>query len=52
MWLPDFLYLSKPHLLVVAGVLCIATFDNAPGELAGLLLLAAGGLIYWARNRY
>ncbi|WP_372881639.1 hypothetical protein [Psychromonas sp.] len=51
MWLPDLLYQHKPHLLVGAGVLCIVTFDNAPGDLAGWLLLAAGGLIYWARKR-
>ena len=52
MWLPDFLYLSKPHLLVAAGVLCITTFDNAPGVLAGGLLIAASGLIYWSRKTY
>lgn len=51
MWLPNFFYQYKPLLFLGIGVLCILNFDNAPGDLAGWVLLIAGGLIYWARNR-
>lgn len=51
MWLPKFLYQSKPHLIVGAGVLCVFAFDNTLGDVAGWVLVAAGGLIYWARSR-
>ena len=51
MWLPEFLYQYKPHLLVGLGMLCVFTFDNTPGDFAGWVLIAAGGLIYWARSR-
>ncbi len=50
MWLPDFVYQYKPHLLIAAGLLCLLAFDNMPGDFAGWVLIAAGGLIYWARN--
>jgi hypothetical protein len=50
MWLPDFFYKYKPLLLVAAGVWCVFTFDNAPGDFSGWVLVAAGGLIYWARR--
>lgn len=52
MWLPNFFYKYKPHLLVVAGVFCVISFDNIPGDFAGWALLAAGGLIFWARSSY
>lgn len=50
MWLPKFLYQCKPLLLISAGVLCIFALNNTLGTFAGLVLVIAGGLIYWARK--
>lgn len=51
MFLPEFLYKCKPHLLTGVGTWSAFAFDNTLGIFSGGVLLVAAGLIYWARSR-
>jgi len=50
LWLPGVLYRALPLVYLVAGTAMLATFgDDAMGRTSGLLLLAAGVLIWILR---
>jgi len=50
LWLPGALYRALPLVYLVAGTAMLATFgDDTMGRTSGLLLLAAGGLIWVLR---
>lgn len=52
MWLPPVLYRLLPAGYLLAGLLMLATFgDDALGRLSGILLCAAGILV-WALRLY
>ena len=50
LWLPGLLYRALPLIYLVAGTLMLAVFGgDAMGRTSGLLLLAAGVLIWVLR---
>jgi hypothetical protein len=49
-WLPGWLYEALPYLYVGGGLVIAATFEVAWGVLAGLLLVAAGVVVWFVRR--
>jgi len=50
LWLPGVLYRALPLVYLLAGTAMLAAFgDDAMGRTSGLLLLAAGALIWVLR---
>jgi uncharacterized iron-regulated membrane protein len=51
-WLPDWLYEPLPFIYVGGGLLAMATFEDALGVVAGVLLSLSGIATWLVRRRH
>ena len=50
MWIPEPVYQALPPIYSVAGVATIAYSLSVVNVLSGMLLISAGGIVWWQRR--